>query len=298
MKTEGSLVGKRCLVTGANSGIGWVTARRLAERGAEIWLLCRNEVRGQEALNRLASDCASWGSPSPHLLLADLSDLNQVRRVSQEVDDQLDSLDILINNAGRLVGKRQESEQGYELSFATNHLGPFALTLKLLPLLNQAKQGRVINVASEAHRVAKVDWDDLDWQTRPYHHFTAYGTTKLFNILFTRTLAQHLATQQSKVTVNSLHPGVIRSGFGKDDPGLFKLLATLAGPFLVSSERGARTTIYLASARDLDGVSGAYFIRRRIAKPRPQGRNDELAKRLWSVSIDRCRDTLGELSLD
>lgn len=292
MSVTQDLNGKRCLVTGANSGIGWITARRLAERGAELWLLCRDEGRGETALEDLRRDCLTWGSPEPRLILADLSDLESVRSASQRLGAELDRLDILVNNAGLILTSRRESPQGHELTLAINHLGPFALTLNLLPLLENAPQGRIVNVASEAHRVARVDWDDLQWLKRRFSSFTVYGTTKLYNILFTRALAKRLAEKESAVTVNSLHPGVIRSGFGKDDSGIVKLLSTLAGPFLISAERGAKTSIHLAASPEVTKISGEYFIRRRPARPRPLGRSDEQAERLWNESLSLCEGFL------
>jgi NAD(P)-dependent dehydrogenase (short-subunit alcohol dehydrogenase family) len=288
------LRGTSCLITGANSGIGWATALRLAEMGAEIWMLCRNPERGEAKRAELAKRCQEWGSPEPRLFLADLSDLESVQRVARHIIEMGSTLDILINNAGLIVPTRQESAQGYEYTLAANHLGHFVLTHHLLPLLESAPQGRIINVASRAHRVASIDWDDPHWLKRSYASFTIYGTTKLFNILFTRALASRLQAQGSAVTVNSLHPGVIRTGFGKDYQGFFKTLVSIGGPFLASPRRGAQTMIYLASSPEVAEVSGAYFIRRRQATPRALARSDEQANLLWSLSEELCHDYLPE----
>lgn len=286
------LLGKRCLITGANSGIGWTTAQNLAQQGAEIWMLCRNPERGERARHELEERCLTWGTPAPKLFLADLSDLNQVHRVAREIREATTQLDILINNAGLIVPHREESAQGYEYTFAANHLGGFTLTHHLLSLLESAPQGRVVNVASEAHRVAQLDWDDPHWRRRAYSGFKVYGTSKLYNILFTRALAHRLRERGSQVTANSLHPGVIRTGFGRDYAGLFNMLVSLASPFLVSPARGARTSIYLASSPKVSDTSGEYFIRCKTARPRPLGRSDEHAERLWQLSEELCSDYL------
>ena len=258
-------------------------------------MLCRNPERGERARAELARLCQGWGTPEPRLFLADLSDLAQVKNVALEINQQNIPLDILINNAGLIVPSREETTQGYEYTLAANHLGHFVLTHHMLSALEHAPSGRIINVASRAHRVAKVDWDDLHWAKRRYASFTVYGTTKLFNILFTRALAKRLKARGSQVTVNSLHPGVIRTGFGKDYRGLFHALVTLGGPFLSSPERGAQTIIYLASSPEVTGVSGAYFARCKQAQPRAAGRNDYDADCLWSLSEELCREFLPDV---
>lgn len=290
-----SLQGQVCLITGANSGIGFITASRLAERGAEVWMLCRSPERGAQAQAEIAALSASSGAPSPRLFLADLSDLEQVRRVASEVRDANRPIDVLVNNAGLIVPTRQESAQGNEYTLAANHLGAFTLTHHLTPQLEAAPRGRIVNVASEAHRAARLDWDDLQWSQRRYSSFAVYGTSKLFNILFTQALARRLKDRGSQITTNSLHPGVIRTGFGKDYQGAFKLLVSLSAPFLSSPERGARTSIYLASSPEVAAVSGEYFIRCKPARPRKLGRSVENAERLWELSESLCAPYLSPL---
>ena len=215
MTSTHTQLNKVCLVTGANSGIGKVTAWRLAEAGAKVLMVCRNRELGE----KVRQDIAQFAQSEPELFIADLSDLLEVKRVASEVLASADRLDILVNNAGALTPSRLESAQGYELTFALNHLGYFALTKELLPFMKDtaqvSQQGRIISVASDAHRVADLDFSDLQWQKRRYQSFKVYGTTKLCNILFSHELATQLKAEGSTITSNALHPGVVRTGLVK-----------------------------------------------------------------------------------
>lgn len=275
---------KVCVVTGANSGIGLVIAQSLAIDGAQLIMVCRDLGKGKEAQKLITRHAQKV----PVLLLADLSDLAQIKRLSEEISDCTQHIDILVNNAGAIIPKRMESAQGLELTFALNHMGYFALTKALLPLVEASESGRIINVASRAHRVAQLDFSDLQWKSRTYRSFQVYGTTKLCNILFTRQLAKRLQQQNSKVTVNCLHPGVVRTGFGKDYKSVFSILVTLAGPFLISPKSGAKTAIYLAKSKRVEGQSGGYYDRCKLVKPRAKALQSELAEQLWMLSESLC----------
>ena len=158
----------------------------------------------------------------------------------------------------------------------------------MLPLLEQAPRGRIVNVASRAHRVSQLDFNDLQFRQRKYKAFTVYGTSKLMNILFTRQLAQRL--QGSHITTNCLHPGVVRTGFGQDYSGIFSILTRVAAPFMTSPENGAATSIYLATSPEVNTISGAYFSDCKIAKPRKWAEDDEAAQKLWDLSVHLCKD--------
>ena len=269
---------KVCLVTGANSGIGLATAKALSANGAQIIMVCRNEEKGRAAADEIASSTGH----KPDLFLGDLSSVADTKRVAAEVCKAYERLDILVNNAGGYFPKRMESSEGLELNFALNHLGYFVLTQGLRPLLEATPSSRIVSVASRAHRMARLDLDDLCWQRRRYIPFFAYGTSKLLNILFTRELARQL--EGTDTTVNCYHPGVVRTGFGQDYSGIFNLGTRLAGLFLLSPEQGAETGIYLATSDELASVTGKYFAKCRVVQPRPAGRNDEHARRLWQLS--------------
>ncbi|MEE2788560.1 MAG: SDR family NAD(P)-dependent oxidoreductase [Myxococcota bacterium] len=273
-----TLSDKICLVTGANSGIGYAAALHFAGLGAQVIMICRNEVKGSEAVRRIEKATGH----APELLLADLSSVHQTTRVADEIVQRYDQLDILFNNAGGYFPHRRESVEGVEFNFALNHLGYFTLTLGLLPLLEKTSGSRVVNVASRAHRMARLDFSDLEWHRRRYIPFVAYGTSKLMNILFTRMLAERIGA--AGPTVNCYHPGVVRTGFGQDFGGLFNLGTRLGGLFFLSPAQGADTGIYLATSSEVAVVSGQYFSKRKVTSPRPAGRSDENARRLWALS--------------
>ncbi|MBM4291169.1 MAG: SDR family oxidoreductase [Deltaproteobacteria bacterium] len=285
------MTGKVCLVTGANSGIGLVTARELCARGAEVLMVCRSAEKGAEA----AAEIEAATGRRPRLYLADLSDLAQVARVAREVKAEHARLDVLVNNAGGHFPRYMESAQGYELTFALNHLSYFLLTHHLLPLVEAAPAGRVVCVASRAHEKSALDLDDPFFkrrarlfQTPLVGAFLVYGTSKLLNVLFTRELARRLKARGSAVTVNALHPGVVRTGFGKDYGGLFNLAARALGLVSISPEQGARTSVYLATSPEVAGVSGGYFDKCREVQPSATARDPAQAARLWALSEGLC----------
>jgi len=278
----GDLEGKVIIVTGANSGIGLVSATEFAARGARVVMLCRSPERGAEAQAHVAAKTGA----TAELIPCDFSDMDQIRAAARQFADSHDRLDVLLNNAGAYFPRRIESAQGHEMTFAVNHLGYFLLTHQLRSMLGATDGSRVVNVSSRAHAQGQLDFDDLQYQQRPYRPMQVYGTSKLANVLFTRELARRL--EGTSTTTNCVHPGVIRSGFGKDEPGFMKWLVILGSPFLQSPASGARGNIHLSTSPDVADVSGEYFIGKNIKKTSAAGQDMEAAARLWTVSEALC----------
>jgi retinol dehydrogenase 12 len=282
-----NIEGKHVLVTGASRGIGRATALALAERGANLSLLVRNRDLGEKVVEEIRA----LGKPvKVELFVADLSSMGDIRRVAREFLAKHDRLDVLVNNAGAINMDRETSVDGYERTFATNHLGYFLLTKELLDLLKKSAPSRIVNVASEAHRGQSLNFDDLMYEKRGYSGFPAYGQSKLANILFTRELAKRL--EGTGVTANSLHPGVIASGFGRNNKGVFGwVMRNIASPFLGSEASGARTSVYLACSPEVEGKTGLYWKSSRESTPTRQARDDEGAARLWKLSEELVEKT-------
>ncbi len=272
----GDMNGKTVLVTGATGGIGKVTARTLARLGARVVIVGRNPAK-------TAAVAREIGAASQ--IVADLSVMSEVRRAAAEFQAQERRLDVLVNNAGAVVARRQETPEGIEMTWALNHLNYFLLTHELTGLLKdtaqQTGESRVVSVSSSAHATGKMHWDDLEYR-RGYSSFGAYGQSKLANILFTRELSRRLAG--TGVTANALHPGFVKSGFGHNNSGLLSRAIGLLSVFAVSEEQGAQTSLYLASSPEVKGVSGRYFSNQQEVKPQPQALDDAAAARLWTVS--------------
>jgi NAD(P)-dependent dehydrogenase (short-subunit alcohol dehydrogenase family) len=269
--------GKIVLVTGATAGIGKETARALLRMGAHVVIVGRNAERTRQAVEELK---ASTGSSKIDSLLADLSSMADVRKLAREFLAKYDKLNVLVNNAGAVNMTREVTVDGYELTFATNHLAYFLLTDLLLPALEKGAPARIVNVSSEAHRGARIDFDDL-MAERGYGSFRQYGRSKLANILFTRELARRLAGKP--ITVNSLHPGVVASNF-LAKPGFWGVVGKISGLFMIGNEEGAKTTIYLASSPEVEGVTGKYWKKCKSIHPTREAQDDEAASRLWQVS--------------
>jgi len=272
------MIGKTCLVTGANSGIGLEIARGLAARGARVLMVARDADRGEAARVEVAE---STGNDSVEFLLCDLSSQRQVRELAAEVLDRCGELHLLVNNAGLTLGERTLTEDGIETTFAVNHLAPFLLTELLRERLVASAPARVVTVASDAHRGSKIDFDDPSGE-RKFSAWGAYGQSKLANILFTTELAQRL--EGTGVTATCLHPGVVRTGFGRQGPAFIRFFLKIGGLFLLTPERGADTAVWLASSSDVDGASGGYYEKRRIATSSRAARDSESARRLWRLS--------------
>jgi NAD(P)-dependent dehydrogenase (short-subunit alcohol dehydrogenase family) len=268
--------GKTVIITGATSGIGEVAAVRLAEQGARIVFTARDKVRADETLGKLKK-----ANPNAdHAVhMADLSRLAEMKRVGAELARE-PQIDVLVNNAGALFNKRQETEDGLELTFALNHMAYFVVTNLLLGKLKSG--ARIVTVASNAHRGAKLNFEDLQ-SRRNYVGFPVYSKSKLCNILFNRELARRISG--SGVTANALHPGFVATRFGDNSGGLMRTVLKVAKPIgAISPEEGARTIITLASSPQVAGVSGEYFYESKPTTPTAEARNDEDARRLWAVS--------------
>jgi retinol dehydrogenase-12 len=269
--------GQVCVVTGATSGIGKAAAAALAKRGAEVIVVGRDPARAEATAAAIQAD----GAPPPKVEIADLSVMEQVRALAGRLDQSLDRIDVLINNAGLVLNERQVTKDGFEYVFAVNHLAPFLLTNLLRPKLTASAPARVITVSSGAHTAAQLDLDDPNLE-HDWSSWRSYSNSKLENILFTRELARRL--DGTGVTANVLHPGVVRTGFGRDAKPLMRIGITIAKPFMLSPERGADTIVYLASAPEVAGKSGGFYEKRQLREPSPAARDDALARRLWEVS--------------
>ena len=278
MTTATSMNGKRVVLTGASRGIGRETALALGKMGADLSIVVRDAERGKDVAEEVR---ALKGGGDVEVFIADLSSLGDIRRVGAELLAKHDVIDVLVNNAGALLMDRQVTKDGYEATFATNHLGYFLLTKMLLDAVKKAPAGRIVNVASEAHRRGSLAFDDLMGEKK-YAGWFAYSASKLANILFTAELARRL--EGTKVTTNSLHPGVIASGFARNNDGLVGFLAKLASPFLMSSEDGAKTTLFLATDPSGAATNGLYFSKCKPKTPSREARDASVAKRLWDVS--------------
>lgn len=275
--TNGPMAGKRVIVTGASRGIGRAAAVELGRRGAELALVVRDAARGEDARREVEATGAK-----ARVFVADLSLVRETRRVGRELREAWgDRIDVLVNNAGVYLADRQVTEEGLERTFATNHLSYWVLTHELLDVLERSAPSRIVNVASDAHRAANVDWDDLQ-ATRGYKPFRVYGNTKLMNIWFTRGLARKLAGK--RVDVFAVHPGVVGSNFARDDGGFLSLFYKAAKPFMRTNEHGARTTVRCAADPTLQGRSGGYFADERPKEPRRAALNDEAVDRLFRVT--------------
>ncbi|MCP5099954.1 MAG: SDR family oxidoreductase [Chloroflexi bacterium] len=272
------LIGKVVLVTGANSGIGKVTAREIAKMGATVVMVARSAERGKQAL---ADVKAASGSETVHLMLCDFSSQQSIYQFADAFKADYDRLDVLVNNAGAVFTSRQETVDGYEMTFALNHMGYFLLTHLLLDLLKASAPARIVNVSSAAHQSGAVDFEDLQ-RKNGYSGMQVYGESKMMNILFTNELARRL--NGTAVTANSLHPGFVRTNFGKNNNILMRLLMPVAQLFAINEVKGAATQIYLATSPEVDGVTGQYFDKSKPAQTHPFAQDEAAQKRLWEVS--------------
>jgi len=270
--------GKVVVITGATSGIGEVAAQRLADMGARIVLVARDKTRGEAALARLRSADKSLAH-SIHY--GDLSRICEMKRLAAEIAAAEPRIDVLINNAGAIFGSRQLTEDNFELTFATNHMAYFVLTLGLRERLLASSPARIVNTASDAHKGRVLDFDDLQ-SAKGFSALNVYGRSKLCNILFTRELSRRWSGKG--VTVNCLHPGFVATRIGNGSGGFLSHAARLAKTFAISPEKGAQTLVYLASSPHVASVSGEYFYRCRPATPTAEARDDAAAKRLWAES--------------
>lgn len=272
--------GKVCLVTGSTSGIGREMAIGLARMGATVVLAGRSRDR-----------CESVIRDSPHgsssYIVADLSSMSSVRQLADDFASRYRRLDVLVNNAGVFRTRRELTADGFELTLAVNHLAPFLLTHLLLGRLRAALPSRIITTSSVAHRGARINFDDIQLAEK-YSGIRAYGQSKLANILFTRELARRL--EGTGMTANCFHPGAVRTNLAQGNPWFYRLVWAALGPFMLSPEKGADTGVYLASSREVEGVSGEYFVKRKIAKSSPASHDMEAAGRLWALSEELVKN--------
>ena len=272
------MTGKTVLITGANQGIGKAAAVALGRQGAKLVLVCRSAARAREAVAEIERE----GARDVELILGDLGSQADVRRIAADFQAKHQRLDVLLNNAGLLVTKRRTTVDGIEETFAVNHLGYFLLTNLLLDVLRASPGARIVSVSSDAHRRGTIRWDDLQFEKEKYNAWGAYSQSKLANILFTRALSRRL--HGTRLTANCLHPGVVATGFGHTYGGFARVLATIARPFLIKADEGAKTSVYLASSPEVEGVSGEYFAACRVTKPSAAAREAGAAERLWAIS--------------
>ncbi|RNI30491.1 SDR family oxidoreductase [Rufibacter latericius] len=273
--------GKVMVVTGASSGIGKAATEALALEGHQVVMVCRNEQKGRHALDDIQRKVPS---AKLNLHLADLSSLEEVRRLAQELKNQYPVVDVLLNNAGLIPGHQQTTADGWELAWATNHLAPFLLTNLLMDSLLASEQGRVINVTSEAHRLGQIDFEHAG-KPQKYSAITAYADSKLANIHFTYELARR--TEFTNLTVNCLHPGVVASGFGSNSNFFIRHLIRLTSVFMKSPAKGAETLVYLATSPYLKHVSGKYFKNKKQVPSAADSNNAHVARRLWDISAEQ-----------
>jgi len=276
MSTAG-MQGKTVVITGATAGIGKQTALELAKLGAHVIIVGRNPDKTHGVVEELKGQS---GNAQVESLLADLSSLKSVQELARQLRAKLPTLDVLINNAGAMNPKRETTADGYERTFATNHLAYFLLTNELLPLLTAAPSARVVNVSSDAHRSGRLRFDDL-MAEKAYSAWMQYGRSKLANIYFTRELARRL--EGKHVTVNAVHPGFVASDFLSKE-GIWGALKPLLYLFAVDIPGGARTSVWLASSPEVEGQTGKYFYKCKEKLPRSFALDDEAAKRLWDES--------------
>ncbi|MEM6724267.1 MAG: SDR family oxidoreductase [Bacteroidota bacterium] len=274
--------GKTVLITGASSGIGFQAAKLIAQKGATVFVVARNESKAQKTvaeLQQIVPDATIKG------LHADLSSLEAVRKLAADFKTQSDQLDVLLNNAGLVVNEHQLSADGYELQFAVNHLAPFLLTHLLIDLIKAAPQGRVVNVSSAAHFQGKLSLQRAKGPQESYKGMAAYAQSKLCNVLFTRRLAK--AMEGTKVTTNCLHPGVVKTQIGNRPDSILSTIWTIMKPFMRSEEAGAGTSVFLATDPSLETVTGKYFDQNQKEKTASEiALDDTVAEELWMYSMD------------
>jgi len=277
---SGAMAGRTVLVTGGTGGIGRATALGLASMGAHVAITGRDAGRTEGA----AREIRAAGGGQVDVFVADLSSQSEVRRLADEVLQRLTRIDVLVNNVGGHWNTRHVTADGLEHTFALNHLAPFLLTNLLLVRLKQSGSARVVTVSSNAHAMGRIDFDDLQGE-RSYSGARAYNQSKLANVLFTHGLARRMQT--TSVTANALHPGVVNTSFGAEDPsGVQRLLVPLMRPFMKAPAQGAATSVHVASAPGLDQVTGGYFANSKPKRSSERSYDETDAARLWQISAD------------
>ncbi len=275
-----SISGKTVLITGSTDGIGRITARELAALGARILLVARSREKAEETREWIK---AETGNSLVEPVIADLSSQEGVRSVARKINSSTAGVDVLVNNVGAVFTRRSESADGIEMTFALNHLAPFLLTNLLLDALKRRAPSRVVTVSSDAHQGAMLDFEDLEGRQR-YRGWAAYGRSKLANLLFTYELARRL--KGSGITANALHPGFVASQFGKNNGGFMRTAMSIAQRLgAISVEEGARTSVYLASSEEVQGVTGKYFVKCREHESSAASQDLQSMRKLWDISV-------------
>lgn len=270
---------KTVLITGASAGIGLHSAIGLAKLGAEVVMVGRDERRTAEAASLVK---AQTGNQAISYLIADLSSQKEVRKLASEFKNKYKKLDVLLNNAGAIFLRRKVSVDGYEMTLALNHLNYFLLTDLLLDMLKARPSARIVNVSSNAHYRGHINFDDLQSEKGFFNGLLTYSNSKLANVLFTYELARRLKV--TTVTANCLHPGFVASNFALNNGFLVNIFMAFMW-LRLTNEQGARTSIYLASSPDVEGVSGKYFhYTMKERRSSTESRDENVAKRLWDAS--------------
>lgn len=274
-----NLKNKIAMVTGATDGIGYETVLALANYGAHTIVVGRNKEKSQRTVEMIEE---KTGNKNVEYMLADLSSQEDIHKLANEFNNKHDRLDILVNNAGAFFAKRIETVDGIEMTFALNHLSYYLLTGLLLDKLKASENARIVNVSSNAHTKAKIDMSDIKLNGK-YSGLNAYGVTKLYNIVFTFYLAEKI--KETNITVNSAHPGVVATKIGTNNKGLVGIIAGIIFKlFGIKPELGAQNSIFLATSKEVEGVSGGYFVRMEKKEPSAESHNKELEKKLIEIS--------------
>ncbi len=276
---------KTVLITGATAGIGKVTARTLAKQNYRIVIVGRNKEKTAQCVEEIKTESAN---PHIHCLVGDLSVLDDARRIAKEFNEQYEDLHLLINNAGGVYEKRQLTVEGFEKTMATNHLSHFIITNMLLDKIKKSAPARIINVSSGSHFNGRWNPDDIHMSKR-YRTMWAYGNSKLYNVLFTKYLAEHL--KNDKVTVNCLHPGVVRTNIGNKNTGLLIKIfwKTFSGIRGISEEAGAKTTLYLVTSPEVENITGKYFDKCKEVPSSKISNDFNAAETLWKMSKEMTK---------
>ncbi len=270
---------KNYLVTGATSGMGRVTAEAIAQTGANLVMVSRNQDKLEQAKKEISG---STGNEKIDIICADLSETEGIKQAASAFKSKYNRLDVLINNAGGIFPDRKLTKDGFEYTFALNHIGYFLLTGLLLDLIPKDQPSRIISISSMAHKYGHINFDDLFFEKTKYSSMRAYSQSKLANILFTIVLADKL--KDTKITANCVHPGGVHTRFGSDFKGFMGFLVKTSMSLMRTPEKGASTCIYLALSDGLEGITGKYFADKKIAKTSDEARDMEIANSLWQVS--------------
>lgn len=271
--------GKTFLITGATAGIGKETAREIAKTGANVVLVARDKAKGESVVEELKR---ATNNEKIDLLVGDLSLITEIRRVADEFQSKYERLDVLVNNAGAIFDEREVTVDGLEKTFALNHISYFLLTNLLLDKLKKSEAARIVSVSSAAHSFGKIDFDNLQSE-KSFSKLGSYSNSKLMNVLFTYELARRL--KETNITANCLHPGAVASNFGDGISGIFSYVMWIfKNTIAISSEKGAETSVYLATSSEVENLTGKYFDSKNVVQSSTASHDENLQKRLWEAS--------------